>query len=359
MSHSRGKTLVLHPMFALIVTFLVACDSAVAPGLAGPSGTQLCEEPVSVDEPVCYPIDPIPVARLEFASMEEFEANLQPLQDASTAELIALEQMRVGQFESLRAYLDPKEDTEEAAAANAGTDGPTGNEWLALNNDGVTRGDFPVSDAFLSLLNSRGEVQIGGSVFKVTRDYVYEVAADYASVLNEKVPTLSSPPPADGDPAITAHPVETTETEVIEEPATSRLPASRGASFNVGHVTSGSFRLRGSSYVTNAWFYSEMGVTTTWQRRKSFWFISYWANTWQPGTLSHSYNATYKVTWYPANTFPAIGTQSSLPGGTDRLHKTLMWRVGSGPGTTWIQGAGTTTHTVSNPTMNRSVGTHF
>jgi hypothetical protein len=356
MLQSRGKTLVLCPTIALIATFLAACDSTVGPDLAGPGETLMCETN-SYDEPVCYPIDPVVEARPVFSSMDEFEANLQPLQDASTAELIALEQMRVGQFESLRAYLDPNEDTEEAAAANAGTDGPTGNEARALQNDGVTREDFPLSDAFLSLLNSRGEVQIGESVFKVTRDHVYEVAADYASVLSEKVPTLSSPPPADGDPAITAHEVETTETEVIEEPAPSRLPATGGASLNVEYVTSGNVRLRAISYVTNAWFYSEMGVNTTWQRRKSFLFVSWWANTWQPGTLSHSYNATYRVTLFPSNTYSVSGTQSVT--GTGQIHKTLMWRVGLSPATTFINGSGNTTHTVSNPSMNRTVGTHF
>ncbi len=69
-------------------------------------------------------------------------------------------------YPTLRAYLDSNEETEAKALAAGGSDGPTGNEATALQNDGVTRADFPVGDALLSVLNQRGEVRIGGSIFK-------------------------------------------------------------------------------------------------------------------------------------------------------------------------------------------------
>jgi hypothetical protein len=360
MLQSRGRTLVLYPAVALIATFLAACDSTVGPDLAGRRETQMCETN-SYDEPVCYPIDPVLEARLVFSGMDEFEANLGPLQDASKEELIAVEQSRIGQFESLRAYLDADEDTEEAAAANAGTDGPTGNEGRAWENDGVTREDFPVSDAFLSVLNNRGEVQIGGSVFKVTRDHVYEVAVDYASVLNEKVPTLSSPPPADGDPAIAVHAVESTLPRESGEVLTSTAPEG-GALFNhvagVGghcYVNGSDGRMHGKSYVSNFFFYAEAGVTTEWERKKKFLWWTTWSNTWQSGTLAHGFNGDlYVGTWFGpwSPVGPGNGSQSQT--GTSRIHRTLAWAVGIGMR---VRGNVHAHHTVANGSANGSCDT--
>jgi hypothetical protein len=350
---------------ALLGSFLTACGD-VTPTASEPRigalPTSVCW--VQDGETVCMaplglgPMFGSPGAPMVFTDEAAFESFIAERVDLSKTDLEQAEQLNG--YPTLRAYLDGDEDTEESAQAAAGSDGPTGNEAMALEIDGVTREDFVFGDALLSVLNERGEVQIGGRIFKVTRDTVYEVAPEDLALLNEKVPTLSSPAPAVADARIGVHPVETTETEVIEGPATSRLPAVRGGPrFNVNYVPSGSYRLLGNSYVTNLWFYSEAGVLTAWQRRKHILFFYYWANTWQPGTLSHTYNVTFQVGLNPSINYPVSGTQTSLPGGIPMIQRTLMWRVGISPSSTSIKGNGNTTHTVGNPTLNASVGTHF
>lgn len=347
MSHSRSRRLVFLSL-AFFTPVFAACDSAVAPELAG------------VRERTYEAAG----ERLAFGSMEELQEYLTPLQDAPKEELVAAES-RNG-FQSLRAYLDPNEDTEEAARAAGEGEESTGNETRALEQDGVTRADFPVSDAFLSVLNSRGEVEIEGKVFKVTRDYVYEVSPEYLPVLNERVPTLSSEAPADEDEQIIVRRVETTLTrESADDGSASVATAQGGARFNhvpgVGghcYVWAGSnYRMHGRSYITNYnGVYSEAGVTTEWQRRRTFLWWSYWNNQWQSGTLSHSYEAAlYRRTWWLGPWYavgPSSGFQSQT--GTARVHNTLAWGVGWG---VRIRGNIHARHNVSNGYVTGSCNT--
>jgi hypothetical protein len=301
-------------------------------------------------------------ARLSFSSTDAVEAYLAPLQGASKADLVAAESGN--RFQSLRAYLDPNEDTEETALAGAGSDGPTGNEGQALENDGVTREDFPVADAFLSMLNSRGEVEIGGTVYKVTRDNVYSVSRANVALLNEKVPTLSSPAPTDGDARIQIYNVETTLVRESgdQAAATDRAVAADGPQFHhvpgvSGHcyVTAGDFRMHGKSYRSNFLFYTEAGVTTEWERRKRFLWTTTWSNTWQSGTLSHSYTSALLFGLYggPLTPIgPAGGSQSQT--GTARIHETLAWGVGFG---VRIAGNIHAEHRVNNGTITGSCRT--
>jgi hypothetical protein len=269
-----------------------------------------------------------------FSSGDELANQLAPRIDASEETLAAYEQQQ--DYQSLRAYMDGGESTEQGAAAGSGSDGPTGNEATALQQDGVTRADFPVGDAILSVLNSRGELQIGDTVYKVTRDNVYAVHVMDLSVLREKVPTLSSPPPADGDPRIVVSPVETTVPQESSEPLYNRTAAG-GPRFHhvpgVGSVcdvyAGSSNRMRGESYKTFWIFYTEAGVTTEWQRKKKFLWWSYWANTYQSGTLSYSFTSTLTQGQiglpgsYPAG--PRSGSFSWT--GTSRIHTTLAWGI--------------------------------
>ncbi|HEX6371181.1 MAG TPA: hypothetical protein VF006_19840 [Longimicrobium sp.] len=327
------------PLFA-------ACDSTVAPDLTDVQA-YTCKIDANTGE--CAGTPTLGADRLVFGSPEELEVYLKPLQDAPREELEAAE-ARNG-FQSLRAYLDSNEDTEEAAKASDGSEEPTGNEARALEQDGVTREDFPVSDAFLSVLNARGEVAVGGSVFKVTRDHVYEVSPDYAVTLDEKVPTLSSAPPADGDPRITVHKVESTLRDDAHEVAASQ---GAGPVFNhqpgVGgdcYVYGGSsYRMHGKSYISNFFFYAEAGVSTEWERKKSFLWWSYWSNTWQSGTLSHSFTSSvvfgmWNGPWFPIG--PASGSQSQT--GTSKIHRTVAWGVGFG---VRLRGELHTRHNVAN-----------
>ncbi len=131
------------------------------------------------------------------------------------------------------------------------------------------------------------------------------------------------------------------------------MPAPGATSFDhvpgVGpdcYVNVGNNRMHGHSYIGNYFFYSEAGVTTEWQRRKSFLWWSYWGNTWQNGTLSHSYDGRLSSGLYTVPLVyvgPGTGSQSGFS--TDRVHKTLTWKAGFG---TLIRGKIHARHTFSN-----------
>jgi hypothetical protein len=171
-----------------------------------------------------------------------------------------------------------------------------------------------VADGILSLLNRRGEIQVGDSVYKLTRDYAYAVDARDLPLLREKVPTLSSPAPTDGDPRIVVQPIETTEIPGGDKPAGSRAPSadmfSLGAVSSSCYNTSGSNRVHGKTYITNAWFYAEAGIRTSWERKKYFWFVPYWSETWQSGQLGYSYSLS-GLTIYGSYVYPTSGSGSA------------------------------------------------
>lgn len=357
MSRWKSGKLVLYPSILLLTPLFAGCDSTLAPDLTGTPGSYLCK--VGADGECIG--TPTIAKRLSFDSPEQLQAYLEPLQDASKERIVATEENQG--VKSLRAYLDPNEDTEETAKLGEGSEGATGSEGQALENDGVIRDDFAMGDAFLSVLNNRGEVQIGQSLYKVTRDHVYEIDPADLALLNEKVPTLSSPAPTDGDPRIRIHAVETTlPRESGEMVATSAAPASESASFD--HVASvsgncyvyaGDRRMHGKSYITNVWFYSEAGVTTEWERKKKILWWTTWSNTWQSGTLSHSYTSSlyfglWNGPWSPIG--PPSGSQSQT--GTSSIHKTLAWGVGFG---VRIRGSIHTRHSVSNSNVTGSCDT--
>ncbi|HYW07099.1 MAG TPA: hypothetical protein VE913_09095 [Longimicrobium sp.] len=299
---------------------------------------------------------------MSFKSTDEMEAYLAPLHGSSKDDLVTAESRN--SFTSLRSYLDPNEDTEETALAAGKSGAPASNDEQAVEKDGVTREDFPVSDAFLSTLNSRGEVQIGESVYKVTRDNVYSVSPADVAILNEKVPTLSSPAPTDGDDRIKIYQVETTLPREFGEQAAvaDRAVAVDGPQFHHipgvsgnCYVTAGDYRMHGKSYRTNLFFYAEAGVTTEWERRRRIWWVTIWSNTWQSGTLSHSYTSALLFGLYggPAVPIgPASGSQSQT--GTARIHETLAWGVGTG---VRITGNIHAEHRVNNSTINGSCRT--
>ncbi|HSU13315.1 MAG TPA: hypothetical protein VLK66_04400 [Longimicrobium sp.] len=249
-----------------------------------------CLDPATGD---LYPC-PLPAERIVFSSGADLESYLSTLYDASEVQLRAAEQQR-GPALSLRGYLDNGESTEAGALAWAYTDGPTGNEAIALQNDGVFREDFEVSDAFLSILNEKGEVQVGDSIYKVTRDNAYVVAPENLALLSQLVPTLSSPAPA-ADPRIVVNPVETSVSD--EEPLLVRTAdgASDGSSIRilkdacVELFDGGTKRMKGTSYITNLGIYGEAGVRTQWERKKFFG----WSNTWQDGMLAYDHSASLR-----------------------------------------------------------------
>jgi hypothetical protein len=315
MPHRRKNTLVLLTASAFFTPLFYACaDSATAPEevlrphvyITDPYNTQLCRTvepaPYTPDyyDPYGYPqqpvnciqyqppVYPVVVDRPLYSDVQSVGAVVDTRNEASIETLVWYEQQQG--YQSLRAYLDPNEWTESSAAANGDTQNATGSEGTAQANDGVTRADFAVGDGILSLLNNRGELQVGDSVYKLTRDNAYAVHVNDLALLRQLVPTLSSPAPG-YDPRIVSQPVETTSTPVVDEPATSVTAAPGGPSRSLGFVTDnctwrvGDRRMHGKSYITNALFYSEAGVKTEWERKKWFW----WSNTWQAGTLEYAY----------------------------------------------------------------------
>jgi hypothetical protein len=228
--------------------------------------------------------------RAVFRNADEMMATVGKRLEMPTEVLVAME--REQKYPSLRAYLDPNEWTEETAAAGKGSEEATGSEGIALKEDGVVRGDFELSDAILSVLNQRGEIQIADSVYKLTRDNVYAVAPENVELLSRMVPTLSSPAPADKDDRISVTPLETTREATEGEARLNRVTAPERPSFyNLSSTAScmvgnSSERNHGKAYITNALFYSEAGVKTDWEKKK--WFG--WSNTWTGHTLYVSYN---------------------------------------------------------------------
>lgn len=260
--------------------------------------------------------------RAAFANGDELMTQVDGRADLSITELYWLEQEQG--YQSLRAYLDPNEWTQASAEAGAasGSEDATGNEGVAYANDGVTRSDFPVGDGILSLLNARGEIQVGDSVYKLTRDNAYAVHVNDLALLREKVPTLSSPAPAEPDSRIIVQAVETTDSPVDEEPASLRstdsgMASSLGVHTSNCHWQSGRYRMHGKSYITNALFYSEAGVRTEWERRKLFVF---WSNTWQAGTLEYAYS-TANLRLGTQYVFPTSG--NGYQTGTSEVHKVI------------------------------------
>lgn len=287
---------------------LAACDDAtLSPDVGGrPFVYAGSGEPPKVVE-----------GRLVFADTAHLDAYLKPLAVATPADLARQESTLPG-FQSLRAHLDNGLWQEEAAKATEGSEEPTGNEAAALEKDGVTRSDFAVSDGFLSALNARGEVQVGGDVYKVTRDNVFRTRPEQVRELSAAVPTLSSPAPQDG--RFEFVPVETTTRPTDEAPAFSRAATGEVGGVDTQALGScvvygGGGRHYGSSYISHYWFYAEAGVLTEWQRRHGWWIFSWWASAWQPGVLSHSWNSSFG---------PGGAAQAS----THRIHNLLQRRVG-------------------------------
>jgi hypothetical protein len=217
----------------------------------------------------------------------------------------------------------------------------------ALEKDGVVRGDFPVGDPFLSILNRRGEIQIDNTVFKVTRDHVYEVKADQASLL-EQVPTLSSPAPKD-DPNLIVRAVETTE--IRDGAVSSESGATAASMLGACHAYAGSSnRMRGTTSISNYFFYAEARVTTQWQRKQGWWIFSWWGNSWQSGTLRHDYwGNLYYGLWGGtlAGPVPVNASQSGV--GTAQITTAPLWMVGWG---VRVAGSLNARHSVNNSLLN-------
>ncbi|HET6230656.1 MAG TPA: hypothetical protein VFE05_11355 [Longimicrobiaceae bacterium] len=304
------------------VTGIAVQQRCLSPATSDPTFYDGYLYPQDVQYLECLPIDPPPLIpigdRPVFYDGASVEATVETRNDAPIETLVQYEQ---GQgYQSLRAYLDSNEWTEATAAAGGDGEAATGSEGIAQANDGVTRDDFDFGDGILSLLNNRGEIQVGDTVYKLTRDNAYAVHVRDLALLRELVPTLSSPAPAP-DYRIVAQPVETTATGDSLQPALART-AGVETGFSLGFTTdhctwqNGSRRMKGKSYITSAFFYSEAGVRTDWERKKLFW----WSNTWQSGTLEYAYS-TASLRLGNNYIFPTSG--SGFQTGTSSVHKVI------------------------------------
>ena len=346
---------------------LAVCAASVL--MAGVAGCDNALEPETRNgDRTVFSIDPelqpaVMDGRLAFRDTDQAEGYLKAISEASTEEMANAESVHAG-FQSLRAYLDAAEWSEETARSGTDSEGPTGNEAVALEKDGVVRSDFPVSDVILSALNHRGEIQFGKTVFKVTRDHVYEVSLENVALL-EQVPTLSSPAPLEADERMTVREVETTE--VRESPSASRAfgegPRLSLSSSMLGgcyvYAPSGNGRMHGKTSITNLWFYAEARVSTSWERKKKhtflWWSWTYWAEQWQSGTLRHEYsgNLYYGMWGSPlAGPVPVSGSQSGI--GTHKITRNVLWMVGFG---VRVTGSLNAKHYVSNSEVTGSCGT--
>lgn len=328
----------------------VACDNPA--GVASRSGhTPGAGAEHAVIGESALTLDPtVKNGRLVFVSLAHAEAYMGRLSGST----LATKEAKYAGFTSLRVYLE----------LNDGT--------TAYANDGVTRDDFAATDAFLSILNEDGEVQIGSDVWKVTRDLVYRVAASDAGALATAVPTLSTT--ADGSTAsrgtgavIESQPVETTYSnpQDVETAAGSLSPSYAAPVGSLGTTAASTasptchvyapntrYRMEGVSFISNYWFYSEAGVKTRWQYKKSTWFglSSKWVNQSQSGRLSHSVSAT---TW----TSDPVGGHTSPVGfdyydwinGGAELYTQVRYRFGIG---LRMYGDVSATHTVANSSVN-------
>jgi len=335
MYHRKAIRCALSTTAVVVLTMLAACDSSVAPELPAAHRDEApVKGPALVD------------GRLVFLDTDHITGYLAPLIDGEPAELAKTEQQTAG-FQSLRAYVDGGEWAEESSSINPENEEPTRNEAKALDADGVTREDFPISDAFLSVLSSRGQVQVGDSVYMLTRDYTYRVHVNDIALLDESVPSLSSPAPAESDDRIKIESVETAEAPPMNSQEQSTLKT-RTCTPEVGN-----YRMRGASYITNLGYYAEAGVNTAWQKRKRVWFVSYWSNTSQSGTLSHKWTA-YLRQGHILLPLTVVYNDSDSQGPVidDQIHRTLAWgfnhRIRG-----WIE----TDHSVVNSILNTTCHT--
>ncbi|HET6763828.1 MAG TPA: hypothetical protein VFH27_09145 [Longimicrobiaceae bacterium] len=301
--------------------YITVPQYCLTPAMSEPTDYDRYMYPQDVEVQECISINPPPLIPVEdrpvFYDGASVEATIEARNDASIESLVLSEQ---GQgYQSLRAYLDANEWTESTAAAGGDGEYPTGSEGVAQANDGVTRDDFEFGDGVLSLLNNRGEIQVGDTVYKLTRDNAYAVHQRDLALLRSLVPTLSSPAPAP-DYRIVVQPVETATDDSIPL-ALTRMPGTE-TSFSLGSHTNhctwqdGSRRMKGKSYITNALFYSEAGVRTDWERKKLFW----WSNTWQAGTLEYAYTT---ASLRRGNTYIYPTSGSGFLTGTASVHKVI------------------------------------
>lgn len=355
MRHPRRRQILALCAAAALIAPIYGCDrNPIEPKDPPPTTSTFNLDPALQPEVVD--------GRLVFRDTEHAEAYMKQIADAETAELVKAEGALQG-FTSLRAYLDPDQWTEETAKGHEDSDAPTGNEAAALEKDSVVRSDFPVSDALLSTLNQRGEVQFGKTVFKLTRDNVYEVAAEDVALLDQ-VPTLSSPAPEQADPRMTVRKVETTEIREDIRASAMAAPTSTGpraslANMMLGgcyvYAPSGRSRMHGITSITNIWFYSEARVTTEWQNRHSFLWWSWWSNAWQGGTLAHEYwGSLYYGLWGGPLSGPISVSGSQSGTGTSSITRNVMWMVGFG---VRITGSLNARHSVNNSAVSGSCGT--
>lgn len=332
---ARRQAIVLGTTIALLAP-IYGCDNTMAPLPEAP-GTTFSIDPALLPK--------VADARLVFRDMDHTEGYLRALQDADPVKLAQTEQ-QFGEFQSLRAYLDPDEWTEESAKAAQGEE-PGGNQVEALEKDGVVRGDFPVGDPFLSILNRRGEIQIENTVFKVTRDHVYEVKASQASLL-ERVPTLSSPAPQE-EPGLTVRAVETTE--LRDGAVSSKDDGTAASMLGACHAYAGSsYRMRGTTSISNYFFYAEARVTTKWQRKQGWWIFSWWGDSWQGGTLRHDYWGNLYYGLWGGNLAGPVPVNASQSGvGTAQITTAPLWMVGWG---VRVAGSLNARHSVNNSLLN-------
>lgn len=161
---------------------------------------------------------------------------------------------------------------------------------------------LPTSDYMQSFLNEKGEVQIGSSIFKITKDKVYEVSATNASVLD----------------APEAHLIGKTSAFLSVKEVNVTTSAMAGCPVGDEKFK----RLLGYSYAGNYGVYAEVGVKTRYEQkdRKVLWWKEWDVS---PTNVGHSYSGIMTVSHPIWGTFThqVSGNYSSSTGELN----TLIW----------------------------------
>jgi hypothetical protein len=160
--------------------------------------------------------------------------------------------------------------------------------------------EMPMSNFMKTFLNGEGEVQIGNSIFKITKGKVYEVAVQNASALEHPETLVASK---------TSAFISIRDVKVI----TSVLGSCPGGD---GTFT----RLIGYSYNGAYGFYAEMGIKTRYEQkdRKVLWWKEWDVS---PTNVSQSYSGSYKLPdgifgWI---TVPVSGSVSNTSGDLNNI----------------------------------------
>lgn len=235
-------------MIVFLVLAIAGCD------LAGPN---MAETNVKIGDSRTTAVadPPVTFGRLAFADREALDAFLQTIFNRETVVL--------DQFEARNRFISLRTDTKRLEEQLE--------EQTAWNDDLFNSQFEVVKDPFLAtVLNADGEIQIGQQVYKVTRNFEYEVSIADADLLSS-IPLRSSDGAAVTE-SHSAHPDVSVYavSHQVESLGQSKLSAVEGSNCTITFDKKNKKRLGGATWYRRGRYHISAGAVTR-SKRKAGW----------------------------------------------------------------------------------------